>query len=104
MLYDPVKFKMPEVMPQTVSGVLERAADYMERHGHCTSTFEDAEGRVCLVGAISRVAAGNISLTDGAIGALWDAMGGGIAQFNETHTKEQNIAKLREAARSLMTD
>jgi hypothetical protein len=76
----------------------------MERHGHCPFTFEDTEGRVCLIGAIARAAAGNTELKDRAIGALWGSMKGGIAQFNETHTKEQNIAKLREVSRALVSN
>lgn len=31
------------------------AADYMETHGHCKANFWDAEGQVCLAGAILSV-------------------------------------------------
>lgn len=38
-----------------VSKALLDAADYMEAHGHCKDKSTDWMGRVCLIGAITRV-------------------------------------------------
>jgi predicted molibdopterin-dependent oxidoreductase YjgC len=83
------------VKPKTFSQVLLAAADYMERHGHCANTFEDTEGRVCIFGAIANVG-GDAQI---AWQKLSEAGIKSVVEFNETHTKAEIVAKLREIAR-----
>src|SRR5262245_4985809 len=90
MLYDPKWGK-----PRTFSEVLLAAADYMERHGHCPNSMTDAKGQVCILGAIDKVGGGLKAAT---IDALYAAGMRGIVEFNETHTKAEVVAKLREVA------
>lgn len=41
---------------RTARQLLLKAANHMQRHGWCRKRNEDAEGRVCLIGALSAVA------------------------------------------------
>ncbi len=51
---------LPQVLPPDAEEwrkLLWDAADYMERHGQCkSSVYEDADGRVCVFGAIASAA------------------------------------------------
>lgn len=40
----------------TPEDILRAAADYMDEHGKCEGTAEDARGRVCAIGALSNAA------------------------------------------------
>lgn len=40
---------------EQVADTLDKAADYIEAHGHCKSNLETPDGRVCAIGAINRV-------------------------------------------------
>lgn len=64
-----------------VADTLDRAADYIEAHGWCRGRVKDAEGRVCVIGALCEV-----SKSDRLIANAMDAMdclvGGNAIQWN----------------------
>lgn len=71
------------------------AADYMEKHGQCKNTAMDAEGRVCILGAIAQVG-GCASEAFDILSKFMD-----VLNYNATHTGEQVVAKLREVSRRM---
>ena len=106
----------------TPSQIAFKAADYMAEHGHCKGTLEDAEGRVCLEGAVRMALFGEMRLNLGswsifdnpAADELWTYLYSLIQQdypgeslgpvtFNDDITKsgEDVILLLKRAGREL---
>lgn len=95
----------------TPQEILLKAADYYDRLGWCQKAMSIKDGRrssvrvweypdeVCLIGAIFYAA---IEIKDAnlALGAIEKACGSKAASWNDTpgRTKEEVVAKLREAA------
>ena len=96
MLFDP-KWEVEQKTAEPWRQALLEAADIIEQRGHCKGVAEDARGRVCIIGALLHV--GGNSWT-GAWKVLRNEIGESIGAFNDTHTKAQVLAKLREVARS----
>ena len=94
MLFDP-KWEVEQKTAEPWRKALLKAAAYIEKHGHCKGEAEDAQGRVCIIGALLHIGAG----WTGAWKVLRAEIGA-IGEFNDTHTKAQVLAKLREVARS----
>lgn len=107
MFYDP--HCKPQVKLEPWRELLLRAADIMERRGHCRGDYEDADGRVCLQGALRvahqghakwlpsvsntpiRNAAHALSLSLGSPSFIWNDEPG--------RTQAEAVAALRGAAR-----
>lgn len=104
----------------TPSQIAFKAADYMAEHGHCKGTLQDAEGRVCLEGAVRMAVWGEVRLNQGSwslfddspANKLWtylyfliqqDHPDSGHVTFNDdiTTSSEDVILLLKRAGREL---
>src|SRR6266853_1331882 len=103
MLSDPKWDKKVEVELDEISQHFLRAIDYLERNGWCQCAFIDPEGRACIWGAINRTYKdGPLTAPYGSqelFGRLQKIGIVSVMAFNDNsgRTKEQVIAKLREA-------
>lgn len=55
MMHLPDEYR-PSLTDTQIADYCERAADYMEEHGWVKQKYEDADGNVCAIGALHRVA------------------------------------------------
>lgn len=97
--------------PQSkVAKILNGAADYIEKYGHCKGHFQDGTGACCTLGAMRLQTEYRISWAwgEGSVAAFskhikngWGEAG--IANWNDApeRTKEEVIAALREAAKQV---
>ena len=95
MLFDP-KWEVEQKTAEPWRQALLEAADIIEQRGHCKGASEDEHGRVCIIGALLHIKSGKWS-------GAWKVLRaeiGAIGEFNDTHTKAEVLAKLREVARS----
>lgn len=95
----------PLAEPQTdaVGKALLDAADYIEKHGHCKRQLEDRAGRVCLVGALLKVADGDLILVQRAYLRIEHTLGSPdfVGFNNEPNTKPADVTGLlRRAGRA----
>lgn len=109
MLYDP-KWKTKHRRPRARSEVYAAAAEIIQARGHSLGQLEDAEGRMCVWGAISFVMDGNAcscsKRSHRMIDHLYEFTGGRhpISWNNKPgRTKRQVINMLRRAARAFAT-
>lgn len=81
------------------AATLLKAADYIEEHAWCQGTIEDSAGRVCLVGALTKVGGWEsyATVTDDLSHVLGNT---NIVRWNNTpgRTKAEVVAALRGAA------
>lgn len=100
----------PEWQRKTAKPVLLKAAALIEEKGHAKYTVQDSNGRVCMYGAVTKAITGDAMVTGDTdiVGFLSLKMGGRedlgvgvICAFNDRHTKEECVAKLKEIANAL---
>ena len=83
--------------------LLLKAADEMERRGHCVGEYMDTAGAVCIMGAlrtIEKVPLGGQSTPDGEL-AVWNFMSftkTSTIWFNDNHTQSEVLAAMRACA------
>lgn len=72
----------------------------IEERGWCQGYFEDAHGRLCIIGAFQYVARNGGSYYVGALSRFIAAVGGSSILFNDAQgrTQAEVVAKLREVA------
>lgn len=80
---------------------IRRAADLIEREGHAKGWLHGPKGERCMMQALADAA--DEPGDDAAVGIVRDALGGGyaaasICRYNNTHTADEVVAKLREIA------
>ncbi len=104
MLYDKKWDKEIKVVDE-VGQCLLRAADYMEKHGHCKGVSRDKSGRVCLMGSLLHSAGLEFWMWRKAVGLpacrrLKKILGMELAKWNDMpeRTAEEVTAMLRYAA------
>jgi hypothetical protein len=81
--------------------ILWDAAAYIDRRGWCQHNMEDAEGAVCMLGAVRAAAKSNKVERGKALLALTLNLGNmDVANWNDSHkrTKAQVVGKLRSVA------
>lgn len=85
--------------------LLLRAADYIERHGHCKFALVNIWGNVCAMGALDAAATGNPLRPDfgGDVGKAYENLSkvvGDIVDWNNApeRTATEVTAKMREVA------
>lgn len=100
MLYDP-KWEAPtEIKPiEPWRAILTRAANYIDEHGLCQGSFDNARGEVCILGALNIVRAEPNAYQD-AIDRFCEFTGEGPVHWNDMpgRTKEEVVNTLREIA------
>lgn len=86
-----------------IAKLCQKAADLIEEHGHAKGKFEDADGCVCLFGAINLAENGNADEWSGEEAALAQAKALGFDSVNDLlhwndapeRTQAEVLARLR---------
>lgn len=84
--------------------ILRAAAKYMRKHGKCRDSYMDADGRVCMLGALWMIPDGRYSYRPAsklALATLRRIVGGSIPRFSDSRSRTACLAKFEKAAQSL---
>lgn len=108
LLFNPLwktRVAEPAIKPEEWRKVLRGAADLIDTHGHVKFDLESEDGRLCMMGAICKAAAGDARNGGSCIAhqAVWrveEEVGTNICTYNnlDTTTAADASAVLRRAA------
>lgn len=95
--------------PNTVKDQLLRAADLIEEHGHSQYEYEGPNGEICMMEALFRANGTTYkeeifprpTETTNALFPTEDWSDFSVCRFNNSHTKEECVAFLREKAATI---
>jgi hypothetical protein len=110
MLYNK-RWDKPVVVTEPWRKYLLDAADIIEARGHCHGMVEDAQGRVCIAGALSIAAYGKVQregrydykarrAADQAWGELHNRLDCHPVDYNDLHSGAEVVAVMRDTALS----
>lgn len=87
---------------RTVADILDGAATIIEERGHCQRAFQGPHGEVCMFNAIHIAATGEewlgFTRLSEAVDRIVHALPFNVCLYNNAHTKDECVAKLREMA------